>query len=72
MVAAYVEREPLITVTQEPRREACPRCKGRMLADGDQGDRACFNCGYMIYKEVPLPPIEGGERRPSHGGKSLW
>jgi hypothetical protein len=59
-----------MVIAAEGRREACPRCKGRMLADGSEGDRACFNCGYLIYKDLPVPPVEG-ERRPSHAGTSL-
>ena len=62
----------MMEVAEAHRREACPRCKGRMLPEGPDGDRACFNCGHTIYKDLPMNLIEDKEHRPSHGGKSLW
>ena len=62
----------MIEVREERRPEACPRCSGRMLPDGAEGDRACFNCGHTIYKALPMSLVDDREHRPSHGGKSLW
>ena len=49
----------------------CPRCQGRMLPAPDAGDLVCFSCGHIAYAAPILPFPPGGERRTSHGGKSL-
>jgi hypothetical protein len=49
---------------------ACPRCHGRLLRQGMDGDLACFSCGHVVYDLAPLP-IEVGRRAPSHGGWRL-
>lgn len=48
----------------------CPRCKGKLLRAGSDGDRACFTCGHIEYR---LPPVADTQvrRRPSSGGRSL-
>ena len=51
----------------------CQRCGGKMIAEGEQGDSACFTCGNVVYGLAPLmiqDPTRR-ERRPSHGGRSL-
>ena len=58
---------------EAPAIAACPRCRGRMMSVGADGDLSCFTCGHVSYLEV-MPKIEPGdkrERRPSHGGQSL-
>lgn len=59
-------------MTERSRAAPCPRCNGRMFADG-RGDLACFTCGHVRYSEPPEPPDPGGkrERRPSHAGQNL-
>ncbi|HLF09344.1 MAG TPA: hypothetical protein VI789_08395 [Dehalococcoidia bacterium] len=50
----------------------CGRCGGRMLTAGHDGDSACFTCGNVVYRQLPvLPSLKDLERRPSRGGKSL-
>lgn len=52
-------------------RQPCPRCHGRMLTTGTEGDLACFSCGHRIY--VWAPEIDSRVRRrgSSHAGSSL-
>ena len=41
----------------------CPRCQGRMVRDGTEGDVSCFTCGFVIYTgAVPTgaPNPDGG------------
>ncbi len=51
----------------------CPRCSGRMLAEGKAGDSSCLTCGNVVYAvpSEPMLPGQRKERRPSHGGTSL-
>jgi tRNA(Ile2) C34 agmatinyltransferase TiaS len=48
----------------------CPRCGGRMMGSGAEGDIACFACGHRIYRWAPesQPPPR---HRASSGGRSL-
>jgi tRNA(Ile2) C34 agmatinyltransferase TiaS len=55
-------------VSQQPR---CVRCGGKMVPDGNDGDRACFTCGNVVYRLPPVEPPTRRERRPSHGGANL-
>ena len=50
---------------------ACPRCQGRLLKQGLDGDRACFNCGHVAYGLPPVSLPDQGRRMPSHGGYRL-
>jgi len=52
---------------------ACPRCQGRMVPDGTEGDLSCFTCGFVIYIGAVPAPLEGTawRRQPSHGGHKL-
>ena len=51
----------------------CPRCNGRMVRDGTDGDISCFTCGFVIYTgAIPEPAqLESWRRQPSHGGHKL-
>ena len=51
----------------------CPRCQGRMMQAGVDGDMACFSCGHVTYKpgSTPPSPLKLPERRPAHKGWSL-
>ena len=49
----------------------CPRCQGRLLRQGMDGDRACFSCGHVAYQLEPLSVTAIVKRAPSHGGWSL-
>ena len=53
--------------------KTCPRCKGRMLPDGKDGDAVCFTCGNVVYKEGTILSslAKTTERGPSHAGQSL-
>jgi len=64
------------TLSEPGSREAdgpasCPRCSGRLMGEGSDGDRACFTCGHVVYATAPLTLPEAGKRRPSHGGWGL-
>ena len=52
----------------------CTRCEGRMLIDRVEGDAACFNCGYVVYR-IPPPddrePVRREPRRVYHGGRDI-
>ncbi len=52
-------------------RVPCPRCQGRMLSSGSEGDLACFSCGHRSYAVAPGPDLEVRRRGASYGGKSL-
>lgn len=49
----------------------CPRCRGRMLTSGSEGDLACFSCGHRIYVQPPAADLPMGQRGASSGGHSL-
>ena len=51
----------------------CPRCQGRMVPDGREGDLSCFTCGFVIYIGAVPAPLDGTiwRRQPSHGGHKL-
>lgn len=50
-------------------RQPCPRCRGRMLTSGSEGDLACFSCGHRIYAVAPETDVR--RRGASYGGSSL-
>jgi hypothetical protein len=51
---------------------SCPRCSGKLRPEGFDGDKSCFTCGHIVYRETPIPlPANQPLRRPSHGGRSL-
>jgi len=52
-------------------RQPCPRCQGRMLTSGSEGDLGCFSCGHRIYAVAPDVDLEVRRRGASYGGKSL-
>ena len=52
-------------------REPCPRCKGRMLDTGTEGDLSCFTCGHSIYAVAPELDLQNKQRPPSSGGSRL-
>ncbi|HEU0073328.1 MAG TPA: hypothetical protein VFS30_04885 [Dehalococcoidia bacterium] len=52
-------------------RQPCPRCQGRMLTSGSEGDLGCFSCGHRIYAVAPEVDLEVRRRGASYGGKSL-
>lgn len=52
-------------------RQPCPRCQGRMLTSGTEGDLGCFACGHRIYAVAPNVDMEVRRRGASYGGKSL-
>jgi hypothetical protein len=64
---------PVASVQVRGQFPRCPRCSGKMIAEGEQGDSACFTCGNVVYSLPPLTIQEPSrrERRPSHGGRSL-
>jgi tRNA(Ile2) C34 agmatinyltransferase TiaS len=51
----------------------CPRCNGRLMSPGRDGDRACFTCGHVSYALEPIviSDVTSRRRRPSHGGSML-
>ena len=49
----------------------CPRCGGRMMGSGTEGDIACFACGHRIYRWAPESQPPAGRRGASSGGNSL-
>ena len=52
----------------------CTRCEGRMLIDRVEGDAACFNCGFVVYRVPPLDdrePVRREPRRVYHGGLDI-
>ncbi len=64
---------PRGTLRKKERIACCPRCNGKMVAEGEEGDSACFTCGNVVY-ENPLiltPEMKPGNRRLSHGGERL-
>lgn len=62
-----------MAVTEKMRLPRCVRCGGRMLAEGDDGDSACFTCGNVFYGHPSLitPDLKNLEKHPSQGGNSL-
>ncbi len=70
-----IERLPSPDQMQEAQaslaREPCPRCRGRMLSTGVEGDLGCFSCGHLIYAVAPEAHMDVRRRGASHGGESL-
>jgi hypothetical protein len=53
-------------------RQPCPRCRGRMLTTGTEGDLGCFSCGHRIYVWAPeVADLQVRRRGASFGGMSL-
>jgi ribosomal protein S27AE len=55
----------------ETARKPCPRCGGRMLMTGTEGDLSCFSCGHHIYSVAPELDLQIRNRGPSSGGYRL-
>lgn len=62
-----------MSVTERILLPRCDRCGGRMLAEGEDGDSACFTCGNVLYGHSSLitPYLRDLEKHPSRGGQSL-
>jgi hypothetical protein len=67
----FVPPQSETTPAPAGRTATCPRCQGRLLAQGMDGDRACFSCGHIAYQIEPLSVMENGKRAPSHAGWRL-
>jgi tRNA(Ile2) C34 agmatinyltransferase TiaS len=74
MVDFRDEAAEAATLAEQARkaRLPCPRCRGRMLSNGAEGDLACFSCGHLIYRWAPeLEDLQPRRRGASSGGRRL-